>query len=210
MEDGETAAKCCPPIRDSANRDSLWQRLGGGSIELVVSDHSPCPPELKALETGDFGAAWGGISGLQLGLPAVWTQAWPRGYGLTDLARWMAHGPAALVGLRSKGSLEVGKHADLVAFDPDATFVVDPAELFHRHPVTVYAGRTLRGLGGRGGGRGAPARCGGGGRGEAVILGAAGAGRRPAGAHLRTRRGQRAQRPAAATTTPRDDHPAFR
>jgi allantoinase len=144
--DGETAAKCCPPIRDAENRDALWQRLGAGSIELVVSDHSPCPPELKALETGDFGAAWGGISGLQLGLAAVWTQAWSRGYGLTDVARWMARAPAALVGLGSKGSLEVGKDADLVAFDPDATFAVDPAELFHRHPVTVYAGRTLRGV----------------------------------------------------------------
>jgi allantoinase len=144
--DGETAAKCCPPIRDAANRAALWHRLGAGSIELVVSDHSPCPPELKALDTGDFGAAWGGISGLQLGLPAVWTQAWSRGYGLTDLARWMARGPAALVGLGSKGSLEVGKDADLVAFDPDTTFVVDPAELFHRHPVTIYAGRTLRGV----------------------------------------------------------------
>ena len=146
VRDGETAAKCCPPIRDAANRDALWRVLGAGSIELVVSDHSPCPPELKALESGDFGAAWGGISGLQLALPAVWTQAWLRGYGLTDVARWMAHGPATLAGFASKGSLEVGKHADLVAFDPDAGFVVDPAELFHRHPVTAYAGRTLRGM----------------------------------------------------------------
>ncbi|HEX6336028.1 MAG TPA: allantoinase AllB [Jiangellaceae bacterium] len=144
--DGDTAAKCCPPIRQAANRDALWQRLGTGSIGLVVSDHSPCPPELKALGTGDFGAAWGGISGLQLGLAVVWTQAMTRGHGLSEVARWMAHGPAALVGLRSKGSLEVGKHADLVAFDPDATFVVDPAELFHRHPLTVYTGRRLRGV----------------------------------------------------------------
>jgi allantoinase len=143
--DGETAAKCCPPIRDAANRDALWLRLEAGGIELVVSDHSPCPPELKQRETGDFGAAWGGISGLQLGLSVVWTRAWSRGYGLSDVAGWMAGGPAALVGLTAKGSLEPGMDADLVSFDPDAEFVVDPAELYHRHPITAYAGRALRG-----------------------------------------------------------------
>ncbi|HEU4542801.1 MAG TPA: allantoinase AllB [Jiangellaceae bacterium] len=146
IADGETAAKCCPPIRDAANRHALWQRLGAGLIELVVSDHSPCPPDLKVPESGDFGVAWGGISGLQLGLPAVWTRAWSRGYGLSDVARWMASGPAALVGLAAKGSLDVGKDADLVDFDPDAEFVVDPAALHHRHPVTAYAGRALRGV----------------------------------------------------------------
>lgn len=146
IADGDTAAKCCPPIRDAANRDALWQRLAAGTIGLVVSDHSPCPPELKHHESGDFGAAWGGISGLQLGLSAVWTQAWPRGYGLSDIARWMASGPADLVGLAAKGSIEPGKDADLVAFDPDTEFVVDPAWLRHRHPVTAYAGRTLRGV----------------------------------------------------------------
>jgi allantoinase len=146
ISDGDTAAKCSPPIRDAANRDALWQRLAGKSIELIGSDHSPCPPQIKDLESGDFGAAWGGISGLQLGLPAVWTQAWPRGYGLADLARWMASGPAALVGLTAKGSIEPGKDADLVAFDPDAEFEVDPFRLHHRHPVTAYAGRTLRGV----------------------------------------------------------------
>ena len=145
IADGDTAAKCCPPIRGAANRDMLWQRLEAGGIDAVVSDHSPCPPELKQLETGDYGAAWGGISGLQIGLSAVWTQAWSRGYGLSDVAGWMASGPAAVVGLTAKGSLEAGMDADLVAFDPDAEFVVDPAELHHRSPVTAFAGRTLRG-----------------------------------------------------------------
>jgi allantoinase len=110
-----------------------------------VSDHSPCPPELKSFGSGDFGAAWGGIASLQLGLSAVWTVARRRGRMLDDVARWMASAPAALAGLPAKGRLAAGGDADLVAFDPDETFVVDPAKLRHRHPVTPYAGKTLTG-----------------------------------------------------------------
>jgi allantoinase len=146
VPDGATEFKCCPPIRDAASRDGLWAGLAGGLIDVVVSDHSPCPPALKQRESGDFGAAWGGISSLQLGLPAVWTQARARGHGLPDVVRWMASGPAALAGLPSKGALAPGCDADLVAFDEDAPFTVDPARLAHRHPVTPYAGRTLTGV----------------------------------------------------------------
>ncbi|HLN67184.1 MAG TPA: amidohydrolase family protein, partial [Streptosporangiaceae bacterium] len=135
--------KCCPPIRDAANREALWRGLEAGVIDCVVSDHSPCPPELKA--PGDFGAAWGGIASLQLGLSAVWTVARRRGRTLDDVARWMAAAPARLAGLSAKGSLAVRCDADLVAFDPDETYVVEPARLLHRHPVTPYAGRTLTG-----------------------------------------------------------------
>jgi len=142
VADDATEFKCCPPIRSAANRDGLWRALADGLIECVVSDHSPCPADLKA---GDFASAWGGIASVQLGLRVVWTQARARGHTLSDVAGWMARGPADLVGLRHKGRIEVGADADLVAFDPDASAVVDASDLHHRHPVTPYAGRTLRG-----------------------------------------------------------------
>jgi len=142
VPDGATEYKCCPPIRSAGNRDRLWAALAAGLIDCVVSDHSPCPPDLKR---GDFAAAWGGIASVQLGLRVVWTEAARRGHGLSDVVRWMARGPAELVGLAGKGRIEAGADADLVAFDPDAWAAVDPAELHHRHPVTPYAGRTLRG-----------------------------------------------------------------
>jgi len=143
VPDGATQFKCCPPVRGAANRDLLWDALGENAIDVVVSDHSPSPPELK---TGGFPGAWGGISSLQLGLPLVWTAARQRGYGLADVVRWMATGPAALTGLSRKGSIAVGGDADLVALAPDETFVVDPAVLHHRHPVTPYTGTTLEGV----------------------------------------------------------------
>ena len=145
VPDGHTEFKCCPPIRDAANRDLLWEALAAGDIDAVVSDHSPCVPELKRFDTGDFGEAWGGISSLQLGLPAVWTEARRRGHSLVDVVRWMADGPARLVGLEGKGRIEPGADADLCAFAPDESFVVDPARLLHKNPVSAYAGRTLAG-----------------------------------------------------------------
>ena len=146
VPDGATEFKCCPPIRDAANREGLWAGLAEGLIGTVVSDHSPCPPGLKQRETGDFGAAWGGISSLQLGLPAVWTQARRRGHSLADVVRWMAKGTAELAGLPGKGAIALGRDADLVAFDDTARFTVDPSRLEHRHPVTPYAGQTLTGV----------------------------------------------------------------
>jgi allantoinase len=143
VPDGATEFKSCPPIRDAVNREALWRGLEAGVIDCVVSDHSPCPPELKA--SGDFGTAWGGIASVQFGLPAVWSVARRRGRTLDDMARWMAAAPAALAGLPAKGRIAVGGDADLVAFDPDETFTVDAARLLQRHPVTPYAGRTLTG-----------------------------------------------------------------
>jgi allantoinase len=144
VPDGATEFKCCPPIRDSVNREALWRGLESGVIDCVVSDHSPCTPELKD-SGGDFGEAWGGIASLQLGLSAVWTVARRRGRTLDDVVRWMATAPAALAGFRAKGRLAAGCDADLVAFDPDAVFVVEPDRLLHRNPLTPYAGRTLTG-----------------------------------------------------------------
>jgi allantoinase len=143
VPEGATEYKCCPPIRDAINREALWRGLEAGVIDCVVSDHSPCLPELKA--SGDFGKAWGGISSLQLGLSAVWTVARRRGRSLDDIAGWMSAGPAALASLPSKGAIEPGRDADLVAFDPDHTFTVDGTRLLHRHPLTPYDGLKLTG-----------------------------------------------------------------
>jgi allantoinase len=146
IPDGATEYKCCPPIRDHANRDALWDGLAEGTIDCVVSDHSPCTPDLKRLDSGDFAAAWGGIASVQLGLPTVWTAARARGFALADVVAWMARRPADLAGLVHKGRIEVGADADLVAFDPDATWVVDAGTLHHRNPVTPYHGQRLQGV----------------------------------------------------------------
>jgi allantoinase len=144
VPDGATAFKCCPPIREQRHRDALWKALRDGDIDLVVSDHSPCTPDLKRLDLGDFGLAWGGIAGLQVSLPVVWTGARERGGTLSDVARWMSEEPARLAGLPRKGGIAVGKDADLVAFAPDAGFTVGRLE--HRNPVTPYAGLDLDGV----------------------------------------------------------------
>jgi allantoinase len=146
IPDGATQFKCCPPIRESANRDALWSGLAAGIIDMVASDHSPCTPDLKLLQDGDFGAAWGGISSLQIGLPVVWSQARGRGHSLAAVVTWMAQRLADLVGLSHKGRLEVGAAADLVIFAPDESFVVEELTLHHRNPLTPYAGRKLFGV----------------------------------------------------------------
>ena len=163
VPDGATQFKCCPPIRDDANREALWAGLLDGTIDCVVSDHSPCPAAAKRMDTGDFGDAWGGIASVQLGLPAVWTEAARRGIGLDRVAGWMAAAPAALTGLADRGAIRPGLRADLCCFAPGQEFVVDAAALRHRNPVTPYAGRTLTGvvrqtwLAGRRAGTGPPA-----------------------------------------------------
>ncbi|QKV75370.1 allantoinase AllB [Amycolatopsis sp. Hca4] len=146
IRDGATQFKCCPPIREAANRELLWQGLADGVIDTIVSDHSPCTPELKRFDSGDFGQAWGGISSLQLGLPAIWTQARQRGFALTDVVRWMAERPAAQAGMRRKGHLAVGYDADFCVFAPEEAFVVDVAKLKHRNPVSAYDRRPLAGV----------------------------------------------------------------
>jgi allantoinase len=146
IPDGATWFKCCPPIRDAANRDALWQGLRAGQIDCVVSDHSPCTAELKHADTGDFAEAWGGIASLQLGLSAVWTAARRRGVPLTEVVDWTSARPAALAGLERKGVLAAGRDADMCAFAPDDSFVVDAAALRHRNPVSAYHGKQLTGI----------------------------------------------------------------
>jgi len=146
IADHATEYKCAPPIRERANREQLWQALREGVLDMVATDHSPAPPEMKCTDSGDFLRAWGGIASLQLSLPAMWTEARERGAGIADLARWMCAAPARLAGLGRKGAIAVGNDADLVVWDPDAEFTVDAAALEHRHKLTPYAGRKLRGV----------------------------------------------------------------
>ncbi|WP_053913856.1 allantoinase AllB [Streptomyces sp. TP-A0875] len=144
VPDGASEFKCCPPIREAANRDLLWQALADGTIDCVVTDHSPSTADLK---TDDFATAWGGISGLQLSLSAVWTEARGRGHTLDDVVRWMSAATARLAGLDGrKGAIAPGHDADFAVLAPEETFTVDPAALHHRNRVTAYAGRTLHGV----------------------------------------------------------------
>ena len=146
IDDGATAFKCAPPIRQRVHRERLWQALLDGRIDLIATDHSPAPPALKQPADGDFVRAWGGIASLQIGLSAVWTSAAERSIGVESLARWMSAAPAKLAGLENvKGAIAVGHDADLVLWDPDAQRTVHAAALYHRHAVTPYDGAQLRG-----------------------------------------------------------------
>jgi allantoinase len=147
IADGATLNKCAPPIRGRENRELLWQALRDGEIDMVVTDHSPCPPAMKRMEEGDFRSAWGGIASLSLALPAMWTEASQRGFALLDLARWMSAEPARLAGCDArKGRITAGYDADFVVFDPDSQFVAAEDKLHYRHPVSPYLGEKLRGL----------------------------------------------------------------
>jgi allantoinase len=147
IPDKATLCKCAPPIRSRENREKLWQGLKDGIIDLVATDHSPCPPAMKRLDEGSFKTAWGGISGLSLALPVMWTEASRRGFTLNDLMRWMSEKPARLAGCAArKGCIAEGYDADFVIFEPEAKFVVTEDRLYHRHPVSPYLGKNLRGI----------------------------------------------------------------
>jgi allantoinase len=144
---GATEFKCCPPIRERDNREELWKGLRDGTIDFIVSDHSPCPGEMKLRETGDFMKAWGGIASLQLRLPIVWTEARHRGFTLLDVTRWLCANPARQVSFDGrKGLIAIGHDADLVIWNPDTQFLVTPSSLHHRHKLTPYAGEVLYGV----------------------------------------------------------------
>jgi allantoinase len=143
---GATLFKCAPPIRSRENCEQLWQALRDGTIDLVATDHSPCPPEMKRLAEGNFHTAWGGIASLSIALPLMHTEAVNRGFSLIDIARWMAAAPANLAGCQAhKGRLAAGYDADFVIFDPETEFVVTEDRLHYRHPVSPYLGEKLRG-----------------------------------------------------------------
>jgi allantoinase len=140
---GQTQFKCAPPIRERAHRDALWRALEDGRIDLIATDHSPCPPAMKG--DGDFLGAWGGIASLQLSLAAVWTAASARGIPIERLGQWLSAAPARLAKLNDRGVIAPGMRADFALWDPDAEFVVDAQQLHHRHKLTPYAGMRLRG-----------------------------------------------------------------
>lgn len=147
IPDGATEFKCCPPIREAENREQLWNALASGTIDMIVSDHSPCPPQMKLRESGDFLRAWGGISSLQLRLPIVWTEGRQRGFGVEDMARWLCTAPANLVGLEGKkGLIKMAHDADLVVWNPTKRFKVESNALHHRHKLTPYEDRVLQGV----------------------------------------------------------------
>lgn len=147
IADGATEFKCCPPIRERDNREQLWGALADGVLDMVVSDHSPCPPDMKGREDGDFLKAWGGISSLQLRLPVMWTESRRRGHTVAELTEWLCAAPASLVGFGGlKGKLAAGYDADIVVWNPDQEFQVSPGMIHHRHRLTPYADRQLRGV----------------------------------------------------------------
>lgn len=147
ISDGDTRFKCAPPIREHKNREQLWQALKAGDIDFIASDHSPCPPAMKAFDRGDFQQAWGGIASLQFTLPVMWTAAQQRGFSLLDLSEWLARRPAAFVGLSGrKGVIAEGFDADLVVWNPEASFTLTAEMIHHLHKVTPYEGQRLNGV----------------------------------------------------------------
>ncbi|KAH7438839.1 hypothetical protein KP509_04G032900 [Ceratopteris richardii] len=146
IPDGDTRFKCAPPLRSEENRKKLWNALINGDIDFLSSDHSPAPPELKLLEAGDFLGAWGGISSLQLVLPITWTHAKENGVPLEVISKWWSSMPAKFANLQNKGSIEVGKDADFVVWDPETSFDVnEDFQIFHKHKITPYSGSRLFG-----------------------------------------------------------------
>jgi allantoinase len=147
IQDGQTQFKCAPPIREKANNEQLWAALQSGVIDFVATDHSPAPPDLKQLESGDFTTAWGGIASLQLALPVLWTAARQRGATLTDLARWLSENPAKLAGLdQRKGRIAKGYDADLLVLAADQSFEVSAEMVHHKHKVSPYICQELWGV----------------------------------------------------------------
>lgn len=147
IPDGATEFKCCPPIRERENQERLWEALGEGVIEMIVSDHSPCPPAMKLKEAGDFLQAWGGISSLQFRLAVVWTLARERGFSIERLVEWLCLAPARLVGLdQRKGMLAAGYDADVIIWRPEERLTIEPAMIYHRHKLTPYDGMRLSGV----------------------------------------------------------------
>ena len=149
IPDAMTVFKCAPPIRERANNDKLWAALRDGTLDFIASDHSPAPPALKEIASGNLAKAWGGISGLQFTLPVVWTAAQERGFSIEDMARLLSENPAKFLGLAHKGRIEKGCDADLVIWNPEADCMIEEENIHHRHKITPYlsenSARLLRG-----------------------------------------------------------------
>ncbi|HEX7846502.1 MAG TPA: allantoinase AllB [Chitinophagaceae bacterium] len=146
IKDGQTLLKCAPPVREKANNEKLWQALKEGIIDFVATDHSPAPPAMKELSSGDFMKAWGGISSIQFALPVLWTAAKKHNCSLEDIARCLCEKPALLPGLDKKGKIAIGCDADLTIWDPEMKFTVTEEMILHKHKTTPYTGEELYGV----------------------------------------------------------------
>jgi allantoinase len=147
IPDGATLLKCAPPIRSKENQQQLWHGLRDGTIDMIVTDHSPCPPAMKRLDSGRFDLAWGGIASISLAASILHTECFRQGFTLDEVVRWMSSAPAALAGISHRaGALEVGRDANFVVFDTETEFTVTADRLHYRHAVSPYLGETLRGL----------------------------------------------------------------
>jgi allantoinase len=147
IPDAQTAFKCAPPIREKENNEQLWQALQEGIIDFVATDHSPAPPDMKEIESGNLMKAWGGIASLQLALPVLWTAARKRNIPVANMVTWLCEKPAILPGLqKSKGKIAKGFDADLVVWDPNKQFRVTKEKLYHKHKMTPYLNQELYGV----------------------------------------------------------------
>jgi allantoinase len=146
IPDGNTLFKCCPPIREKENKEKLWEGLKEGVIDFIVSDHSPCTPQLKCMSEGDLGKAWGGISSLQFGISLIWTEMKARGMSISDLFYFMSEKTSQFIGLNhSHGSIKAGYRADFVVFDPNEEYIISKNDILHKHKETPYEGRKVFG-----------------------------------------------------------------
>ena len=145
IPDGDTRFKCAPPIREAVNNEQLWNAIKSGLISMIVTDHSPAPPNIKEIETGNIAKAWGGISCLELSLPIVWTKARDKGFAIEDMAKLMSANIADFCNLSSKGEIKEGACADLMVWAPEDSFTVDQKEMHFRHKITPYDGQKLYG-----------------------------------------------------------------
>jgi allantoinase len=148
IKDGQTAFKCAPPVREKENNEKLWQALKEGIIDFVATDHSPAPPAMKQLDSGDFMKAWGGISSIQFALPVLWTAAKKHGCDINDMMKWLCENPGKLAGVQPgrKGKIQKGFDADLVVWDPEGIFAVTGDIIQHKHKITPYLNEKLYGV----------------------------------------------------------------
>jgi allantoinase len=147
IPDGATEYKCAPPIREKENNEKLWNALLDGTIDFIATDHSPAPPSMKEIESGNFKKAWGGIAGLQFSLPVVWTKMKEKNIPVEKSLKWMCENPVKLCQLNSsKGKIEKGFDADIVVWNPDEKFTVEEKDIQHRHKITPYLNRELFGV----------------------------------------------------------------
>ncbi len=147
IADGATQYKCAPPIREKENNDQLWNALLDGTIDFIATDHSPAPPSMKEIQSGNFKIAWGGIAGLQFSLPAIWTKMKEKNISIDNLLKWFCENPAKLIGLeKSKGKIQKGFDADITIWNPDKKFKVTEEIIQHRHKATPYLNCDLFGV----------------------------------------------------------------